>query len=56
MGTLASEIKTSAQGKYNGKIQSFVVGLGGRDITKQMIKKIIEEVKKGDDGIKFIGK
>ncbi|PIR13402.1 pyruvate ferredoxin oxidoreductase [Candidatus Falkowbacteria bacterium CG11_big_fil_rev_8_21_14_0_20_39_10] len=54
-GPLASEIKAVAQGKANAKIQSFIVGLGGRDITGEMIEKIIREVKKGDDEIRFIG-
>jgi pyruvate ferredoxin oxidoreductase alpha subunit len=56
IGPLASDLKASVQKKFNGKIQSFIVGLGGRDITKQMIKKIIEEVKRNDGGIKFVGK
>lgn len=56
MGTLAADIKTAAQGKYNGKIQSLIVGLGGRDVTKAMIKKIIQEVKKNENKIRFIGK
>ena len=55
MGPLASDIKASAQGKIKAKIQSFIVGLGGRDITGEMVKGIIEEVKKGDGGVKFIG-
>ena len=55
-GPLALEIKAAAQNKTKAKIQNFVVGLGGRDVTKEMIKKIIVEVKKKDDKIKFIGK
>ncbi len=56
LGTLASDIKAVAQGKINAKIQSFIVGLGGRDVTKQMIKKIIIEVTGRSEGMKFIGK
>ena len=56
IGPLAADIKAASQGKIKGKIQSFVVGLGGRDVTKEMIKKIIEEVKRSNDEIKFIGK
>lgn len=56
MGPLAIDVKASMQGKINAKIQSFVVGLGGRDITKGMIKKITKEVQKGDDKVRFIGK
>ncbi len=55
MGPLASDIKASAQGKIKAKIQSFIVGLGGRDITGEMIEGIIKEVKKGGDGVKFVG-
>ena len=54
-GPLASEVKSIAQGKTKAKIQSFIVGLGGRDITKEMIKQIIEGNKKGDDKMKFVG-
>lgn len=56
IGPLAADIKTAAQGKTKAKIQSFIVGLGGRDVTKEMIKKIIEDVKKNDDETKFVGK
>ena len=55
IGPLASDIKAAAQGKIKAKIQSFIVGLGGRDITGEMIEMIIKEVKKGDDGVRFIG-
>jgi len=54
IGPLASDIKSATQSKLKAKIQSFIVGLGGRDITSDMIEKIIVEVKKGDDKIKFI--
>jgi pyruvate ferredoxin oxidoreductase alpha subunit len=54
-GPLTSDIKAIAQNKAKAKIQSFIVGLGGRDITQEMIKKIITEVKKGDDKMKFVG-
>lgn len=54
-GPLSLEIKSIAQGNIKAKIKPFIVGLGGRDVTKEMIKKIITEVKKGDDGIRFIG-
>ena len=56
IGPLASDIKSAMQGKIKAKIQSFIVGLGGRDITKEMIGGIVREVKKGDGGVKFIGK
>ncbi|MFH0956174.1 MAG: LAGLIDADG family homing endonuclease [Candidatus Falkowbacteria bacterium] len=55
-GTLASEIKAIAQGKTNANISSFVVGLGGRDITKEIIKKIIKLASKKSDKTQFIGK
>jgi len=56
IGTLASEIKAIAQGKTNANISSFIVGLGGRDITKEMIKKIIKQASKKFDKAQFIGK
>ena len=56
IGPLANDIKAAAQGKVKSKIQSFVVGLGGRDVTKEMIKKIIEELKKNNNETKFVGK
>jgi pyruvate ferredoxin oxidoreductase alpha subunit len=55
-GPLASDLKAIAYNKTKAKIQSFIVGLGGRDVTQEMIKKIITEVKRNDDKIKFIGK
>jgi len=55
-GTLASEIKAIAQGKTNANISSFIVGLGGRDITKEMIKKIIKLANKKSDKAIFVGK
>ncbi|MEK7557995.1 MAG: pyruvate ferredoxin oxidoreductase [Patescibacteria group bacterium] len=56
MGCLASDIKAICQNKIKTKIQSFIVGLGGRDITSKMIIKIIKEIKKSNDKVKFIGK
>jgi pyruvate ferredoxin oxidoreductase alpha subunit len=41
IGPIASEIKSIAQGNIQGKIYSTICGLGGRDITKKKIKKII---------------
>ncbi len=56
LGTLASDIKAIAQGKTNANIGSFIVGLGGRDITKEIIKKIIKLAGKKNDEAQFIGK
>jgi pyruvate ferredoxin oxidoreductase alpha subunit len=57
IGPLASDIKAIAQGKCNSNIHSFVVGLGGRDITKVMIKKIISLAKnKASSKAVFVGK
>lgn len=54
-GPLAMDIKTALYGRSKAKIQSFIVGLGGRDITKPMLKKIARDVKKSNDEAKFIG-
>lgn len=55
-GPLASDIKGVVQGKIKTKVQSFVVGLGGRDFTKETIKKIIKEALEKGNKLKFIGK
>jgi len=55
-GTLASDIKAMAQGKISANISSFIAGLGGRDITTEMIKKIIKLANKKSDKAQFIGK
>lgn len=44
IGPLASDLKASLQ-KSPVEIKSFVVGLGGRDVTRDMIKKVIREFK-----------
>jgi pyruvate ferredoxin oxidoreductase alpha subunit len=56
LGPLAVDIKAVAQGQIKANIQSFIVGLGGRDVTKEMIKKILREVKSGSNQVKFIEK
>jgi pyruvate ferredoxin oxidoreductase alpha subunit len=53
-GVLAMEIKTALSGKNKAKIKSFVTGLGGRDITREMIKKMYEEGKKNVVGVSFV--
>jgi pyruvate ferredoxin oxidoreductase alpha subunit len=56
IGPLASDLKAVLQ-KNPAEIKSFVVGLGGRDITRDMIKKIISDFKKfSHDQPNFIGK
>lgn len=55
-GPLALEIKAALYNKAKTKIKSFIVGLGGRDITKQTIKDIIVDVKSMDDKMEFVGK
>ena len=55
-GPLALEVKAAAKNNTVIKVQSFIVGLGGRDITKKMIKNIITEVKKNEVDMRFIGK
>ncbi len=54
-GVLASDIRRAAYNKIKAKLQSFVVGLGGRDVTKKMIEKIIKEVKINKNNSQFIG-
>ena len=56
IGPLASDLKAAAQGKISANIGSFIMGLGGRDITTEMIKKIIKLANKKSDKAQFIGK
>ena len=56
IGPLASDIKAVAQGQTTANITSFVVGLGGRDITKEIILKIIKLAGRKSDRARFIGK
>ncbi|MFC1678191.1 pyruvate ferredoxin oxidoreductase [Patescibacteria group bacterium] len=56
IGPMALEVAATSKNRLKAKIQSFVVGLGGRDITRDMIKKIVDQVKEKDDKMKFIGK
>lgn len=55
-GVLASDIKRAAYNNLKSKIQSFIVGLGGRDVSKKMIKDIVLKVKSKDNKTLFIGK
>jgi pyruvate ferredoxin oxidoreductase alpha subunit len=41
-GILETEVKSSLCGKINITVKGIVEGLGGKDITKQMIKKILK--------------
>lgn len=54
-GILAGEIKRASYGKLKAKIQSFIIGLGGRDTTKEMIQKIIKTTSTKNMGMKFVG-
>lgn len=58
-GPLATEIKSLANDQRSKSIiQNYIVGLGGRDITKQVIKKIINDIMKASKNskAKFINK
>lgn len=55
-GPMALDIKAALKHEVTTKVQSFIVGLGGRDVTKGMIKDIIKKVQKSDDKMVFIGK
>lgn len=55
-GPLTIDIKALTKNQVLTKIQGFTVGLGGRDITKAMIKKIIRQVRRQDDAHRFVGK
>jgi pyruvate ferredoxin oxidoreductase alpha subunit len=55
-GILAGEMKRSMYGRSRAKITSVIMGLGGRDITKDMIKKVISTVKTSKEKTIFVGK
>ncbi len=55
-GPLALDIKATAKNETLAKVQSFIVGLGGKDITKKMIDTVLLKIKKPGDKIKFIKK
>lgn len=54
-GILANEVKAAAyDAKLKGRINSFIVGLGGKDITKNNIRNIIGNCKKNNKKTQFI--
>ena len=55
-GVLATELRRAFYGRSKAKITDFVMGLGGRDITEAMVKKVIELAPKGQNKVIFIGK
>ncbi len=54
-GPLTLDVKAAAKNKVTTQVQGYVVGLGGRDITKKMIDSIIEHCKHPGDRLKFVG-
>ncbi|MFA6194859.1 MAG: pyruvate ferredoxin oxidoreductase [Patescibacteria group bacterium] len=56
-GPLYSDIKSGLSGAEakNLNITNYVVGLGGRDVTKKMIQKIIKKASRRDQAVEFIG-
>jgi pyruvate ferredoxin oxidoreductase alpha subunit len=55
-GPLFIEIKAALQGKLDAVVKNFIVGLGGRDITRKMISEIINKTEKEKKEVEFIGK
>jgi len=53
-GILAADVKSAMFGEIDAKIQSFVTGLGGRDITREKLKKIFDMVQSEETGLRFI--
>ena len=54
-GPLTLDVKSAAKNNTIAKVQGFVVGLGGRDITIKLLEKIVTTVRKNGDKCKFIG-
>ena len=55
-GILSGEIRRSFYGQSKAKIVGAIMGLGGRDITKEMIKQTIVTAKKTNEQTIFVGK
>lgn len=55
-GILAGELKRCLYGKSRANILSVIMGLGGRDITKEMIKKALKQTLTLKNNSIFIGK
>jgi len=53
-GPLTLDVKAAAKNNTVAQVQGYVVGLGGRDITKKMINKIIDNAKLKGDKLKFV--
>ena len=58
-GTLFSEVKSAMYGS-TAKMQNYIVGLGGRDIPKEIIEEMFEKLQKSVDGgnedeVQFLG-
>lgn len=58
-GTLFSEVKSAMYGS-TAKMQNYIVGLGGRDIPKEIIEEMFEKLQKTVDGgnedeVQFLG-
>lgn len=52
-GILAGEIKQALYGT-GVKVKSYIGGLGGRDIPREMVKKIVKDVKRKDEKARFV--
>lgn len=55
-GVLGGELKRAFYGHSDALITNVIMGLGGRDITKEMIKKTINTVLKKFESLIFVGK
>jgi len=55
-GTFAGELRRAFYGKSEAKITGFIMGLGGRDITKAMIKNAYELSQTSKNETIFVGK
>ncbi len=54
-GVLTTEVKRAVFGKIKANVKNVIMGLGGRDITKDMIKKIVTK-KDSLKAVEFVGK
>ncbi|HTX86589.1 MAG TPA: pyruvate ferredoxin oxidoreductase [Candidatus Nanoarchaeia archaeon] len=55
-GPLYLEIKAALQEKISAQVKNFIVGLGGRDVTREMIRTIITKTTREGKEVEFVGK
>jgi pyruvate ferredoxin oxidoreductase alpha subunit len=55
-GPLYIDVKAALQGKISAKVRNFIIGLGGKDVTREMIKMIFTKAADKGEEVEFVGK